>query len=89
MAFYDSLARDPKTEDEFWKIIEETFVQVEPTLTDYPVETREEALKPQSYAPGDLIRYRGASEDYDSRDYFLERVASSCLESRGKSRGDA
>jgi hypothetical protein len=72
MAFYDSLARDPKTEDEFWKIIEETFVQVEPTLTDYPVETREEALEPQRYAPGDLIRYRGASEDYDSRDYFLE-----------------
>jgi hypothetical protein len=72
MAFYDSLARDPKADDEFWKIIEETFVQVEPTLTDYPVETRAEALEPQRYAPGDLIRYRGASEDYDSRDYFLE-----------------
>jgi hypothetical protein len=72
MSFVDNLARDPTTEDEFWKIIEETFVQVEPTLTDYPVETREEALEPQRYAPGDLIRYRGASEDYDSRDDFLE-----------------
>ena len=71
MAFDDSLARDPRTEDEFWKIIEDTFAQVEPTLTVYPVETREEALEPQRYAPGDVIRYRGASEDYDSRDYFL------------------
>jgi hypothetical protein len=71
MAFYDSLARNPKNEDEFWNIIEETFAQVEPTLTRYPVETREEALDPQRCSPGDLIRYRGASKDYDSRDYFL------------------
>lgn len=47
MAFYNSLARDPKTDDEFWKIIEETFEQVEPTLTAYPVETREQALEPR------------------------------------------
>jgi hypothetical protein len=26
MAFYDYLARDPKSEEEFWAIIEETFV---------------------------------------------------------------
>ena len=44
MAFYDDLARDPKSEKEFWAIIEETFVQVKGALTDYPVETREEAL---------------------------------------------
>jgi|HubBroStandDraft_3_1064219.scaffolds.fasta_scaffold315767_2 hypothetical protein len=44
MAFYDDLARDPKTEAEFWTIIEETFIQVNGVLTDYPVETPEEAL---------------------------------------------
>ena len=44
MAFDDVLARDPKSEEEFWEIIEETFVQVEGALTDYPAETREEAL---------------------------------------------
>jgi hypothetical protein len=71
MAFHDGLARDPKGGDEFWKIIGETFEQVEPTLTSYPVETREEALEPQRSSPGDLIRYRGASTNYDSRDYFL------------------
>ena len=44
MAFYDDLARDPKTEAEFWTIIEETFIRVNGVLTDYPVETPEEAL---------------------------------------------
>ena len=44
MAFDDVLARDPKSEEEFWAIIEETFVQVEGALTAYPAETREEAL---------------------------------------------
>lgn len=44
MAFDDILARDPKSEKEFWAIIEETFVLVEGSLTDYPVETRDEAL---------------------------------------------
>ncbi len=32
MAFDDVLARDPKSEEEFWEIIEETFVQVEGAL---------------------------------------------------------
>ena len=71
MAFHDSLARDPKNDSDFWNIIEETFEQIEPTLTGYPVETREEALEPHRSSPGDLVRYRGASKDYDSRDYFL------------------
>ena len=44
MAFDDLLARDPKSEEEFWAIIEETFEQVKGVLTDYPVETRDEAL---------------------------------------------
>ena len=44
MAFDDILARDPKSEEEFWAIIEETFEQVEGALTDYPAETRDEAL---------------------------------------------
>jgi hypothetical protein len=72
MAFHDHLARDPKSEKEFWAIIEETFEQVEPTLTTYPVETREEALESQRFSPGDSIRYRGVSEGYDSRGYFLQ-----------------
>jgi hypothetical protein len=71
MAFHDSLARDPKNDSDFWNIIEETFEQIEPTLTGYPVETREEALEPHRSSPGDLVRYRGASKGYDSRDYFL------------------
>ena len=71
MAFHDSLARDPKNDSDFWNIIEETFERIEPTLTGYPVETREEALEPHRSSPGDLVRYRGASKDYDSRDYFL------------------
>ena len=59
MAFIDDLARDPKSEEEFWAIIEETFEQVEEALTDYPVETREEALEPQRSAPRpDRFRYR-------------------------------
>jgi hypothetical protein len=39
MAFHDHLARDPKSEEEFWTIIEETFVQVQGVLADYPVES--------------------------------------------------
>jgi hypothetical protein len=78
MAFYDDLARDPKTEKEFWAIIEETFVLVEGALTAYPAETREEALsgamrggkfKDTSLS---FIRHRGVREELDSRDYFLE-----------------
>jgi hypothetical protein len=81
MAFIDDLARDPKSEEEFWTIIEETFVQVEGVLSGYRVATREEALAGtlrreggDTYrsAPGDFIRYRGVDKDYDSRDYFLE-----------------
>ena len=82
MAFHDGLARDPKNEDEFWNIIEETFEQVEGVLRGYPVETPEEALSGtrrrvdahDSYrgSPGDFIRYRGVDKDYDSRDYFLK-----------------
>jgi hypothetical protein len=81
MAFHDGLARDPKSDSDFWNIIEETFEQVEGVLKGYPVETREEALcgtrrradTEGSYrgSPGDFIRYRGVNEDYDSRDYFL------------------
>jgi hypothetical protein len=72
------LARDPKSEEEFWAIIEETFTQIEGALTDYPVETREEALagtlrggkfKNTSVS---IIRHRGVDNDIDSRDYFLE-----------------
>ena len=43
MAFHDDLARDPKSEEEFWAIIEDTFVQIEAVLTTYRVETKEEA----------------------------------------------
>jgi hypothetical protein len=81
MAFSDDLARDPKSEKEFWAIIEDTFVQVEGVLFGYRVETKEEALtgalrirdEGDTYrsSPGDFIRYRGVDEDYDSRDYFL------------------
>ena len=78
MAFYDVLARDPKNEEEFWTIIEETFVQVEGALTDYPVETRDEALS-GAMRGGDFkdasvsfIRHRGVRRNLDSRDYFLE-----------------
>jgi hypothetical protein len=35
MAFYDDLGRDPKSEEEFWTIVEETFVQVEGVLATY------------------------------------------------------
>lgn len=81
MAFHDGLARNPRNADEFWSIIEETFEQVEGSLTSYAVETPEEALSGdrrlqdgnESFrgSPGDFIRYRGVDKDYDSRDYFL------------------
>jgi hypothetical protein len=71
MAFDPGFARDPKNDDEFWRIIEETFDQVEATLTDFPVETREEALHSHANSGGEFIRYRGASKEYDCRDYFL------------------
>ena len=78
MAFIDDLARDPKSEKEFWTIIEETFVNVKGVLTDYPAETRDEALAgtlrggKSKDASLSFIRYRGVREDLDSRDYFLE-----------------
>ena len=78
MAFDDIFARDPKSEEEFWAIIEETFVQVEGALTAYPAETREEALagtlRDGNFKDASLsfIRHRGVREDLDSRDYFLE-----------------
>jgi hypothetical protein len=78
MAFHDHLARDPKSEEEFWTIIEETFGYVEAVLTDYPAETRDEALsgamRGGNFKDSSLsfIRHRGVREDLDSRDYFLE-----------------
>ncbi len=82
MAFIDDLARDPKSEEEFWTIIEDTFDQVKGALSDYLVETRDEALagtlrirhKGDSFrsSPGDIIRDRGVDSAYDSRDYFLD-----------------
>jgi hypothetical protein len=78
MAFDDVLARDPKSAEEFWTIIEETFEQVEGALTDYPVETREEALsgarRGSNFRDASIsfIRYRGVRDELDSRDYFLE-----------------
>jgi hypothetical protein len=78
MAFHDYLARDPKSQEEFWTIIEETFVQVEGALTAYPVEARDEALSGAlrggkfKDASLSFIRHRGVREDLDSRDYFLE-----------------
>jgi hypothetical protein len=71
MAFHDGLAKDPKNEDEFWRLIEETLDQVEATLADFPVETREQALQSYATSAGGFVRYRGVSEDSDSRDYFL------------------
>jgi hypothetical protein len=44
MAFSDDLARDPRSEKEFWAIIEDTFVQVEGVLFGYHVEAKEEAF---------------------------------------------
>jgi hypothetical protein len=78
MAFDDFLARDPKSDEEFWAIIEETFVQIEGTLTDYPVETPKEALEGTLRGGNfkdtsvSIIRYRGVDKDIDNRDYFLE-----------------
>jgi hypothetical protein len=78
MAFYDDLARDPKTEKEFWVIIEDTFVQVKGAHTDYLAETRDEALsdalRGDNFKDASLsfIRYRGVAKGVDSRDYFLE-----------------
>jgi hypothetical protein len=78
MAFDDILAPDPKSEEEFWAIIEETLVQIEGALTAYPAETREEALagtlREGKFKDASLsfIRHRGVREDLDSRDYFLE-----------------
>jgi hypothetical protein len=78
MAFHDHLARDPKSEEEFWAIIEETFAEVKSVLTDYEVETREGALEGTLRGRNFrntavlFIRYRGVDPDYDSRDYFLE-----------------
>jgi hypothetical protein len=78
MAFSDDLARDPKSEKEFWTIVEDTFVQVQEVLAGHPVETREEALV-GTLRGGDfrdpevsIIRYRGVNKDIDNRDYFLE-----------------
>jgi hypothetical protein len=81
MAFSDDLARDPRSQKEFWAIIEDTLVQVEGVLFDYRVETKEEAFTgalrirdegdTHRSSPGDFIRYRGVDEDYDSREYFL------------------
>ena len=92
MAFDDVLARDPKSEKEFWAIIEETFAQVEGSLTDYPVETRDEALsgamRGGNFKDASLsfIRHRGVREDLDSRDYFLELGRGSFLKSSSKSK---
>jgi hypothetical protein len=78
MAFHDHLALDPKSEEEFWTIIEETFIHVEATLTTYPAETREQALRGTlrngnfKDASLSFIRDRGVRDDLDSRDYFLE-----------------
>ena len=68
----------PKSEEEFWAIIEETFVQVEGALTAYPVETRDEALsgamRDGNFKDASLsfIRHRERRRNLDSRDYFLE-----------------
>ena len=92
MAFDDVLARDPKSEEEFWALIEETFEQVEGALTAYPAETREEALagtlRHGNFKDASLsfIRYRGVREDLDSRDYFPRARPPGPSGSRGANR---
>ena len=73
MAFHDGLAKDPKSEEEFWRIIEEAFEQVEGVLTGYPVESLDEALSGKyrlleeggsfKGSGADVIRYRGVHPD--------------------------
>src|SRR3984885_12037643 len=80
MAFEESWARDPKNDNDFWNIVEETFSMVAYVLHEHRVETREEALAGTLRLGGggtftdpiaDIIRYRGVDKDVDSRDYFL------------------
>src|SRR5262249_31990227 len=78
MAFHDYLARDPSSEEEFWIIIEETFVQVKGVLTDYRVEKREEALSGTLRGGNfrdtavSIVRYRAVHGEVDNREYLLE-----------------
>jgi hypothetical protein len=80
MAFEEGWARDPKNDNDFWNIVEETFSMVEYVLHEHRVETRDEALAGTLRLEGggtfrdlmaDIIRYRGVDKDVDSRDYFL------------------
>ena len=92
MAFSDDLARDPKSDNEFWTIIEDTFVQVKSALTDYPVETRDEALAaPYAAATSKTHHFPSfgiaeCDKDLDSRDYFLELGRRFLPESNSKSK---
>jgi hypothetical protein len=70
------------TDDEFWKEIEEEFIQVEGVLEGHRVETYEEARsgelrfwdggKSFKGSGGAFIRYRKIGPDDDSLGYFLE-----------------
>lgn len=81
MAFDPGWIRDPKNDDEFWRIIEEMLSMAEYVLLEHRVETREEALSGTLRLQeggtfrdplASFIRYRDADKDVDSRDYFLE-----------------
>jgi hypothetical protein len=58
-----SLLVNPKSEKDFWTIIEETFVQIEGALTSYPAETRDEAIAGTQFKDASLsfICYRPTS----------------------------
>ena len=79
--------QDVFDEEAFWAYVDGEFVQIEATFTDYPLETRRQALtgllrkgrdhkkgtSPLRSSKGDFIRYRDVDPDYSSRDYFFVR----------------
>lgn len=75
--YNDDLLRTPTDEKELWEILSEHFKYIEHVLYDHPVETEDDALKltyrDKKRRGGGLrvIRYRGVSEELDSRDHYL------------------
>lgn len=76
MIYYDAWEGLPKTNEQFWERLEESFVFIKFDILS-PLETREEALKRDGNDKlrehfGGLIRYRD-TDDRDNLLYFREK----------------
>ena len=70
--YNEDVTANPRDEGHFWEMVEENFEFARHVLEDYPLETREDAIKSGGKSAFRALAYRGTSEEMDQRDYYYE-----------------